>query len=144
MSVNIHQTTERCIPEDRNFNTYSTLYWNYCVNFYLKSLLFIIQHGSKLFSGFPFIGHGNPDSNLESSCTRNFRIPQLLKISKLFPYYYDTFIENHLIHVPMNLARFSWSIKYIYFLCRNSIVCIHNCMPCNSKKVLRVKIICLL
>jgi hypothetical protein len=27
-----------------------------------------VQNGSKLLSLFPFIGHGNPDNNLELSC----------------------------------------------------------------------------
>jgi hypothetical protein len=28
----------------------------------------LVQDDSKLLSGFPFIGHGSPDSNLESLC----------------------------------------------------------------------------
>jgi hypothetical protein len=31
-----------------------------------------VQGDSNLFSGFPFIDHGNTDNNLESLCTTNF------------------------------------------------------------------------
>jgi hypothetical protein len=38
-----------------------------------------MQNDSKLLSGFPFIGHGNPDNNLESRCIR-----RLLRLAGLW------------------------------------------------------------
>jgi hypothetical protein len=33
-----------------------------------------VQGDSELLSGFPFIGHGNPDNNLESRCMSSFMV----------------------------------------------------------------------
>jgi hypothetical protein len=74
----IYCTIRRQIPEDSNLYRYrqklraseNTALKKNIVNirWEFNSFIFIIRGDSKLLSGFPFIGHGKPDNNLESSC----------------------------------------------------------------------------
>jgi hypothetical protein len=40
----------------------------------LSIVVILVQDDSKLLSAFPFIGHGNPNSNLESLCMIEMRV----------------------------------------------------------------------
>jgi hypothetical protein len=65
----------------------------------------VIQGNSKLFSGVLFIGHGNPDNNLESPCITQTDLSCWLQARVL-----DT-DATELVHIDIFYAPFGEEIK---------------------------------
>jgi hypothetical protein len=72
-----------------------------------------IYSDSKLLSGFPFIGHGNPNNNLESSCILAWCGFKRLKIVRSYIQYRKTHIMQTLEPEENTVLVINFCIYYV-------------------------------